>query len=414
MDKLAILGGTPINQDYPAYMAWPVAGPLEREAIMNTLHSGKWGTLGPSSIEFGKKYAEYCQAKHALPVLNGTVSIEMILRGLGIGYGDEVILPPYTFSATAHAIVNAGATPVFADTDPETFTIDPASIEAAITSRTAAIIGVHLGGRPFDFDAVKAIADKHGLPIIEDAAHAHGSEWCGRRCGSLGRAGSFSFQNSKNLNSGEGGAITTNDTALYEKVWSIHHNGRGFGSTGCDYNCLSTDARISEWQAAILLARMQRIDKDIDVRQKNADRLSKALASMPFIKLLKEDSRITRNSLHLFCFRYNAEALDGLSREIFVKAIAAEKVASIASGYCEPIYDMGILYSDDYKKMTGSTFVNPKAHLPGNELIAHKEGCWIYHSSLLGNDADTDKLIEAFGRVAAQAGELKKTFSTEA
>ena len=409
MEKAAILGGKPICDDYASFMRWPTGGQLEKEAVLRVLNSGVWGTLGKENAAFAEQYAAYCQVKHALPVINGTTALELILRGLGIGYGDEVIVPPYTFSASVHAIVLTGAKPVFADIDADTFCLSAAAAENAITPRTKAIMGVHLGGRPFDVDALKAVCDKHGLFLVEDAAHAHGSEWKGQRCGSLGKAAEFSFQQSKNIGCGEGGAITTNDDELYEYLWSVHHNGRPRVSNGINYAYLATNARLAEWQCAILQARMARIDSDIETRTRAAKRLDEKLGKLPYISLLKHDERITRNSLHLYCFRYNAEALDGLSRDAFVKAVAAEHTAIIAQGYCQPIYEMGILYSDEFKHFTGTTFENPKANLPNNERIAYQEGCWIYHSSLLGSDEDTDKIVEAFEKVAANAGEIKKS-----
>lgn len=407
MSKPAILGGKPILQTRPEFLRWPTGGDLEKEALVRTLRSGVWGTLGAENAAFSRRYADYCGVKHALAVLNGTVSLELIFRALGIGYGDEVIVPPYTFTASVHAIVMAGAMPVFADIDPNTYTICPESVKSKITGRTRAILGVHLGGRPFDADALGKIASEHGLYLIEDAAHAHGSEWRGRRAGSLGVAGSFSFQASKNISCGEGGAITTNDTALYERLWGMHHNGRAFGDGGYNHPLLGTDARLAEWQCAVLCARMERIDRDIELRMHNAHRLDEALGKLPYIEVMAQDPRITRNALHLYVFKYKAQALGGLSRDMFIRAVEAENVCMPATGYCDPIYDMEMLYTDDFNRMTGRKFENPKATLPNNERAAHEEGCWLYHSSLLGTDADTDRIVEAFERVAAAAGQLR-------
>ncbi len=411
MSELAILGGHPILEKKPAYMKWPTGGPLEREALLRTLDSGVWGTLGEENAAFARRYAEYCGVKHALPVLNGTVSLELIFRALEIGYGDEVIVPPYTFSASVHGIILAGAAPVFADIEPDTYTICPKSVEENITSRTKAILGVHLGGRPVDMDALGVIACKYGLYLIEDAAHAHGSEWCGQRTGSLGEAGSFSFQASKNISCGEGGAITTNNTKLYERLWSLHHNGRGYGDGGYDHPLLGTDARLAEWQCAVLSARMDRIDQDIESRMHAAARLDEALGKLPFIEVMRQDPRITRNALHLYTFKYKADALGGLPRDLFIRALDAENVCMPAIGYSEPIYDMQMLYTEDYRRMTGCRFENPKDMLPYNERAARVEGCWLYHSSLLGTDRDTDRIVEGFERVAAGAEQLRRSLT---
>lgn len=405
--KLACLGGTPVCLESPETLRWPTGGELEREALLRVLASGTWGTLGPENAAFSEEYAKYCHARYALPVLNGTVSLELLLRALGIGRGDEVIVPPYTFTASVTAIALVGAMPVFADIDPDTYTISPESTEAAITERTRAIIGVHLGGRPFDVDAIKAIADRHGLHLIEDAAHAHGSEWQGRRVGSLGTAGSFSFQASKNISCGEGGAITTNDEALYQRLWGIHHNGRKYGEYGYDHPYLGTDARLAEWQCAMLRARMARLDADIDRRMDSARYLDEQLAQFPFFRAMKPDQRITRNGLHLYSFKYLEEGLKGLSRSVFLKALAAENVCMAADGYSQPIYELEFLRTAAFEKAAGCAFIPPKPEtMPHNERAAKKEGAWLYHSSLLGERRDIDKIIEAFAKIQQQADEL--------
>jgi len=405
MSTLACLGGAPVKAALSPYHAWPTAGESEREAMRRVLHSGTWGTIGPESVAFGREFADYCQAEFGLAVINGTVSLELILRALEIGRGDEVIVPPYTFSATIHSVCLAGAMPVFADTDTETYTLSPASVEAHITDRTRAIIAVHLGGRPCDMDALLAIAQKHDLPLIEDAAHAHGSEWRNQRIGSLGTAGSFSFQASKNISCGEGGFITTRNEALYRKIWKIHNSGRDLAEATDPV--ISTNARLAEWQCALLRARMLRLDGDIEKRMENAAYLDREMAEFPFLKPLKADERITRNGLHLYVFRYLQENL-GISRELFLKALAAENVTQAGPGYCEPLYDAAFLYSPAFEKMTGRKFANPKAELPGNERCAHLEGCWMYHSSLLGERSDMDAMLEAFEKIARHADELRK------
>ncbi len=404
MAKLAVNGGIPVKNRPGDYMKWPVGGPLEKEALLRVLHSGNWGTIGPESVAFASEYAAYCGAKYGVPVINGTVSLILILRALGIGRGDEVIVPPYTFSATVHAVCLSGAVPVFSDTDPETYTLLPSSVEEKITPRTKAVIAVHLGGRPADMDSLQEICSRHGLKLIEDAAHAHGSEWKQKRTGSLADAGSFSFQASKNISCGEGGFISVNDEALYRKIWKIHNAGRDIAEPTDPV--VSTNARMAEWQAAVLRARMERLDRDISTRMKNAEFLNREMAKFPFLEPLKQDPRITRNSLHLFVFRYKEEGLPGVSRADFIRALNAENVTQAAEGYNEPLYRMRFLYTEDYRRLTGETFTEPD--LPLNDLCAYKEGCWMYHSALLGTVSDMDDMIEAVGRIAANADELRK------
>ena len=165
MKRLAILGGEPINKKTPEFIKWPVPGELEEKALLEVLESGKWGSDGDQKHALSREFAEYCGTKHALPVINGTVCLEMILRALGIGRGDEVVVSPYTFVASVHAIVNTGAFPVFADTDPETQNLSPESCERAVTDRTRAIMAVHMGGRPADLDALLEISNRLGIQI---------------------------------------------------------------------------------------------------------------------------------------------------------------------------------------------------------------------------------------------------------
>src|SRR5687768_37628 len=224
-NTLALLGGTPTRSK--PFPTWPIFGREEEDGVLRALRSAKWGKLDGGEVKrFEERFAAYCGAKHGIAVVNGTISLRIALMAAGIEAGDEVIIPPYTFFATASAVVEANATPVFVDIDRATFNIDPVAIEAAITKRTRAIIPVHLGGLPCDMDAIMAIAQRHGLVVIEDAAHAHGSAYKGRRVGSLGHMGSFSFQSSKNLTSGEGGIVTTNDDVLADRCCSIHNCGR--------------------------------------------------------------------------------------------------------------------------------------------------------------------------------------------
>jgi|LFRM01.1.fsa_nt_gb dTDP-4-amino-4,6-dideoxygalactose transaminase len=412
MEALAILGGRPVNEKLPEFLAWPVPRDAERQALKRVLESGVWGGAGPEHLALAEAFAAYCGVKHALPVVNGTVSLELILRALGVGRGDEVVVSPYTFVASVHAIVAVGAMPVFADTDPETQNMDPASCRRMITPRTRAILGVHMGGRPFDIDAIGAIARQHGLHLIEDAAHAHGSEWNGRRVGGFGIAGSFSCQASKNMSAGEGGLITTNDDALFETLWALHDDGRRRGAAAGDHALLGMNARLAEWQCAILRAQLQRLEADNVLRKRNQAMLEEGFRRMGFVQPLKSDPRITFNACHVFTFRYHRELIQDLPRDLFFRALGAEKVCTSAGpGYVEPIYRMPFLYDKAFAKRTGREFRDPTDHLPGNERVALVEGCWFYHTSLLGTPEDTERILVAMEKVAANAEKLIKAFA---
>lgn len=407
MKRLAILGGEPINKKTPEFIKWPVPGELEEKALLEVLESGKWGSDGDQKHALSREFAEYCGTKHALPVINGTVCLEMILRALGIGRGDEVVVSPYTFVASVHAIVNTGAFPVFADTDPETQNLSPESCERAVTDRTRAIMAVHMGGRPADLDALLEISNRLGIPLVEDASHAHGSEWKATKVGSYGIAGAFSCQASKNISSGEGGIITTNDSELYERLLCLHDNGRAGGVV----SQLGTNARLAEWQCAMLRAQLRRLDGDNKRRYRNKEIIEDAFRQTGFLEPLKHDDRITMNSCHVFTFRYHSERLLGLTRQQFFKALNAENVCSGGPGYIEPIYTMKFIHSDEFLKKTGRKFTTKPEEMPGNEIVAHSEGCWFYHSTLLGEKEDTERIAEAIFKVEANAEQLAKEFA---
>ena len=405
MSKLAIKGGKAlIEKPCPS---WPQAGLGEAKQLKKVLYSGKWGVLGPEVTEFTKRYAAYCDAKYAVASSNGTISLELILRSLNIGRGDEVIIPPYTFVATASAVTFVGAVPVFADIDENTYNLDPQSIEEQITTNTRAIIAVHIGGRPCDMDEILKIARKHGLYVIEDAAQAHGSEWKGKRVGAIGDAGAFSFQASKNLSCGEGGAVTTNQEDLFHIVWSIHHCGREHGNhSGYNHPILGTDARMSEWQAAILNEQLNRLDKDTEKRMVNAKYLTARLQELEFIETLYDDPRITRDSYHLYIFKYKKERCKGLHRDLFIKALMAEGLEKCATGYSLPIYRMEFLNTEAFKKTTGSTISYKDISRPINDLAAYEEGAWLYHAVLLGEKEDMDAIVDAMIKIYENADEL--------
>ena len=214
-------------------------------------------------------------------MVNGTVSLRVALLAAGIEAGDEVIVPPYTFLATATAVVEANATPIFADIELDNFNLDPRAIEAAITPRTKAVIPVHMGGLPVNMDAILDIARRHRLTVIEDAAHAHGAAYRGRRVGAIGQLGSFSFQSTKNLTSGEGGIILTNDDELAERCRSIHNCGRIAGGAWYEHHVMSGNYRLGEFQGAILNAQLTRFDAQAETRERNGKHLAERLAQLP-------------------------------------------------------------------------------------------------------------------------------------
>ena len=403
MSKLAITGGNPIRTN--AFPAWPQYDQREADALERVLKSGVWGTLGDEVDKFTKRFAEYQQTKYGVAVTNGTVTLEVALRALGIGMGDEVIVPPYTFNATVSAVLFVGAKPVFADIESHSYNIDPDKIEEVITPNTKAIIPVHIGGRSCDMDRIMDIAGRHNLYVIEDAAHAHGSEWKGQRVGSIGHAGSFSFQASKNLNSGEGGFITINDPDIYERCWSIHHCGRSLnGTVWYDHPHIGTNARMTEWQAAILNAQMDRLDEQVEKRMRNAEYLNSRLKEIEFIEIMKPDERITRNSYHLFLFKYISKKCKGVNRAKFLSALEAEGVPCMSGYAC--LYKQGLLRSEEAKRIIGTNTAYDGLYLDNVEKAAGEEGVWLTQRLLLGEKRDIDDIADAIIKIGESANEL--------
>ncbi|MCJ7659893.1 MAG: DegT/DnrJ/EryC1/StrS family aminotransferase, partial [Anaerolineales bacterium] len=256
--KLAILGGEKTkNSSFPD---WPQYDDSERQALMEVLDSRVWWrTPGTRTLEFEQEFANYHQAKHGIAITNGTAAIEVALAALGIGSGDEVIVPDFTFVATASAVLFTGALPVLVDITPDTYCIDPDLAAAAITERTKAIIAVHMAGHPADLDRLGEIAQKHNLFLIEDSAHAHGSEWKGHKIGAIGDVGTFSFQQSKLMTAGEGGIILTNDDEIERLARSTHDCGRMPGEWFYNHFIYGSNYRLSEWHGAILSQQLKRL-----------------------------------------------------------------------------------------------------------------------------------------------------------
>ena len=400
MKRLAIHGG-PKHIQLP-FPVWPYHDEEEKKQLLEVLESKQWGTLGPKSLEFERAFADYLGVSRVQTVCNGTVSLETILRALGIGSGDEVIVPPYTFIATATAVLMVNAIPVFADVDPETNCIDPAGVESVITKKTKAVIPVHMAGMPANMDDLLAIGKKYKLPIIEDAAQAHGSEWNGRKVGSLGTAGSFSFQLSKNMSSGEGGAISTNDSALADKIWSIHHVGRNKDSLWYEHHNLSSNYRITDWQSGILLAQLGRLDSQIDKREIGAEILNHLLDSISGIETFARDPRATRITWHLFMFRYDRKEFRGLSKDRFIEALEAEGVPA-SSGYT-PLNSQPLFKDKNILKITGDRNYSEMS-FPGLDNACEKT-VWLSQNVLLSGKEQLAKVAEAIEKIKDNLDEL--------
>ncbi len=409
--KLAILGGDKARTG--GFPSWPVFDQTEEHALLDVLHSGKWYRGADRIVNnFEQAYARLTGAKYCLATANGTSALDISLNVLDVGPGDEVLVPPYTFSATINAVLRQHAIPVFVDTDPETFQMDARKIEAAITPRTRAIMPVHLGGAPCDLDAILPIAGKHNIPVIEDACQAHLAEWRGRKVGTYGQTGCFSFQASKNLNSGEGGAILFQDEALRERAYAFHNNGSGLKAIGSNFSYVSRGAnlRLTEFQGALLLAQMTRIEAQARTRTANAKYLTSMLQEIPGITPVRTYDGCTRNAYHLYMFRYNKDHFAGAARIVFLNALHAEGVSG-SSGYSplnkEP-YIKRTLTSRGYRAIYPEQLIarwEDRSQCPANDQVC-REAVWFTQNMLLGTRADMEQMAEAIRKIQANAAAL--------
>jgi len=410
-EPLALLGGKPVRNR--PFSAWPIIAENEERAWMDVLRKGRWCRLGGDYADrFEETWARTLGAKHCLAVGNGTSALVTCLAALGIGPGDEVIVPPYTFVATVNAVLSHHALPIFVDTDPETFQIDARKLEAAITDRTACIMPVHLGGSAADLDAILDIARKHKLPVVEDACQAHLAEWRGKKVSTLGDLGCFSFQASKNLNSGEGGAILTSNDELYAQCRSFQNNGRGHSDAGFSYVRNGSNLRMTEFQAALLLQQLTRLDDQSRRREQNAAYLTEMLREIPGIAPARTYDGCTRNAYHLYMFRYDGSQFDGLARSRFIDALNAEGVPS--SGGYQPLYREPFLkntlqsrpYQAIYPPQRISTYLE-RIHCPANDRLC-EVAVWLTQTMLLGPRSDMDQIAEAVRKIKNHAGKLAK------
>jgi len=400
MGVLAITGGKKTYMESVATQ-WPVSDSHDLDGLLAVLGQTIQGKNGPAAEKFERRFAEYCGVRNCILCANGTTAIELILRGLGIGYGDEVIIPPYTFIATLSAIIFAGATPVFADIEPDTCSLSSDSVRTKITSRTKAVIPVYVGGRPADMDALTKLTEETGLYLIGDAAQAVGSQWRDKNIGSYGVAASFSCQNTKNLNCGEGGIITTDNDVLASNIRTILNG--GMNQDG-EYTHIGVNHNISEWQATILNTQMDSLDEQIALRMENAAYLDSLLAPLPCVSPMAADERITKNSYHLYIIRIHEEHLKGVSRDQFLNAIVAEGIY-LSHAYM-PLYDFPCVFGRYAENAVGNKIdISP---LLAAEQLSRHETSWLFHSILLNSKSAVKAIADAIEKVYKNIDELKQ------
>ena len=400
MSELAIFGGEQlISGGWPK---WPYAGERERELVDEVLSSDIWGGtgLGPKITELNDKFAKYCDAKYGAAVANGTVSMELCLVAWGIGPGDEVIIPAATFMATAVAVHNVGATVVYVDIDPKTLNIDNVKVADAITGKTKAIIPVHIGGQPCDMDPLMEIARKHDIKVIEDAAQAHGAIYKGRKVGSLADAASFSFQQSKNLQSGEGGIVTSDNKELIDLIhYSLGKFGRGIREkySGHIHYRFGWNACYTEIQAAIALAQLERLEEQTEKRTINVKRLYSLMENIEGIETFEWQPYCDRHAHHLFLLRFKSENFENVKRAQFLAALNKEGV--LASSF----YPMALYNQPLYKSETSISM--RKTTCPVAEQ-ACREVVFIEQNLLLADSHKIELIAEAVKKIRKNAAQL--------
>lgn len=417
MSELAIKGGAPVV-NRPLGKPWPIYGDLERQYLNEVLESGIWwrGGWSDDQIEkskvasFERAFAAYQDAAYGVAVTNGTQALECALKALGIKPGDEVIVPAATFVATATAVILVNAIPIIVDIDPATFQISPEAVEAAITSRTAGIIPVHYCGYPCDIDRLNDIAYRHGLFVLEDCAHAHGTIYRGRKLGARGHAGAFSLQMGKTLTCGEGGIVLTNDEELAKLVFSYHHIGRVAGAPFYEFHRVASNLRMTEWQGAIALAQLSRFDEQANIRDANARRFEDGLREIPGVAPLERVEGLERWVFYFYAWRFVKEEWpEGVTRDKFMQALSAEGVP-VHLGHLQPIYQNPLFIERNFGPVAWPAGVDAPdysaVYCPNCERVYREEGIHMPHAIFLGGPEDIDLMLDAIRKVREHAEEL--------
>lgn len=413
MARLAINGG-PKSIDRPLGKEWPIFDDLERRNLMEVLESGRWWRGGGPSEDskvnqFEEAFAQFQDAKYGVAITNGTQAIECALKAIGIQPGDEVIVPAATFVATATACILVNAIPIVVDIDPANYQISPAAVEAAIGPRTVGILPVHYGGYPADMAALQEIADRHGLWIIEDCAHAHGSTWNGRGCGSIGDIGCFSLQMGKTLTAGEGGICLTNDEELAKMLYSYHHIGRFEGRPFYEHHIVASNLRMTEWQAAVVLGGLSRLEDQANTRDANARHFEDGLRQIDGVAPIDRAPWVTRWNFYFYHFKFISEQFGGISRARFVEALAAEGLSG-GSGHLHPIQKNPLFVERNWGPACFGDNEPPDyaaVETPECQRIQEQEGISLAHRLFLGGTEDMDLMLEAIQKIRDNVDELR-------
>lgn len=413
MGKLAITGGQPLRKT--PFTQWPLPSEKEAHALQDVLQGSLWGGQpfpGKYSVKFAEGFAKLHTAKYAQCVNTGTVAIQAALKAIAIQPGDEVIVPAYTWEGTVGPVLLLNAIPVFVDVDPDTYCLDAKLVERAITPKTKAILPVHLGMRFADMDELLRIAAKHKLKIIEDCAHAHGGAWNGKGAGSMGDLGTFSFQSSKLITSGEGGAVITNNLEYMELVQSYINAGRASLTDQFHHRIIGFNYRLGEFQAAVLYAQLERLPEWAETRARNMRYFESRLRGTEGIGLLKPDPRITRLAPYGYVMKYFEKKAKGIPRAAFVAALQFEGIPCDGLFY-EPVYKSS-LFPVNPADFPALSWGREKAlelrsmySCPESERAAYHEAVWFMHQLFMGTEKDVDAIVDSIHKVLENLEEVR-------
>jgi dTDP-4-amino-4,6-dideoxygalactose transaminase len=409
MTTLAINGGTPVRTE--PYPSWPQTDDDGYvAAVADVVRSGEWGGFpepGVHAAAFEEAFAAYQGARHGVLMMNGTVTMEVACKALGIGWGDEVIIPALTFAATAYAPMAAGALPVIVDVTPDTWCIDPDQVEAAINDRTRAIVPVHLGHHMADMDRIIGIARRHDLAVIEDCAHAHGQRWKDQGAGCIGDFGSFSHQSSKILTSGEGGTLLTNDDALARRAHSIIDCGRAKDEDEKEYT-FGANYRLSELNAALLEVAMRRFPDQQAERAETGKAFERMAAEIPGVRVMPHDERITRWSFYNYVLAIEPNAFAGRTNEVVCEAMEAEGIPAEVQYPPMSRYELfqpalsrlpvAVEFADRLDPATMS--------FPVAEAAGLRESVYFMENTFRAGEEGVRHAAEALAKIQANAGDL--------
>jgi dTDP-4-amino-4,6-dideoxygalactose transaminase len=405
ISKLALLGGEPLRRR--PFTPWPQYSRADLDRIVRVVESRHWGGFPlptPLAAEFSERFAALHGARYGLCLANGTIAISAALQALGIGFGDEVIVPAYTWDGTATAALVMGAIPVFVDVDPDTYCLDVTKVAAAITPRTKAILPVHLAMRFTDMDALLKIAKQHRLAVIEDCAHAHGGEFQGRGAGASGDAGTFSFQESKLLTGGEGGIVLTSRLDCFEALQSIVNCGRKSLTDQFKQRMLGLNYRMTDLQLALLLGQLDTLPELREKRTRHARLLSDALAGTPGVRPLPDQPGLSKHTIYNYVFQYRPVGPKP-SRDLFVAALDAEGIPADGRFY-EPVYRSDLFYATPQNcpqlRIERERAVDySSCFCPVSERAAYEESVWLPQFLLIGDEQDVRDIADAVAKVVA-------------